>query len=328
MIRSLTNLCKHYKEYGFRCTWAYLLCMLLPYSEDKNGKWRRKIIQHKYTTLTDYLYRHYFQTPGNDRRHIPVESSYTNCIWTAWLQGEENAPEVIRITIASMRRYANGHPVVVISNDNVDRYIDLPQTIKRKHESGVMGHAHYADVIRMMILEKYGGLWLDATMLLHEPIPEEAFRRPFYSMGFRNTNGEKYISKNKWLVRVIGGEPNSVYLAQISRMLCGFWEEHNIAIDYFVFDYLVFILYKYDDSFRSIINELPQMEQFTNAMAKIINEPFDQRKIEELYIQGQLYTLTYRKKYSRQTAEGHMTFYGYLYNTFLQEPSKESDSDS
>lgn len=320
MIKSIRHLFEYYKEYGIKCTFAYYLCILFPYSGNKEKSWKQRLLKYKYKTITNYLYKYYSQDIETVQEPAACENDCANGnnIWTAWLQGEENAPEVIRITLASMRENANGHPVVVITYDNVDQYIDVPQIIKNKHKSGEMGHAHYADVIRMMILAKYGGLWLDATTLLHEPIPEEAFQLPFYSLGCK-ASGEKYISRNKWLVRVIGGNKGSIYLTAISRMLTNYWEEHNAAIDYFVFDYLIYILYQNDHSFHLIIDNLHQMDHYTNVLRKIINEPFDENTLKKLYVKKQIYTLTYRGNYYKQTPEGSMTFYGYLCNHFLGE---------
>ena len=321
MRNSLLHLYRYYKEYGFKCTLAFYLCMLFPYSDTKNGGWKQKIQKYKHKTITNYLYRYYLYAAGLEVEKASCGNDHSDSIWTAWLQGEENAPEVIRMTLASIKAFANGHPVVVVSLDNVDQYIDIPNGIKAKHESGIMSHAHYADVIRMMILAKYGGLWLDATTLLHEPVPQEAFQAPFFSVGFRKTNGEKYISKNKWLVAVIGGEANSQYLIAISRMLSRYWEEHDTAIDYFVFDYMVYILYQNDESFRVIADNLTKMENYTHALGKIINEPFDEETLKKFYGDGQIYILTYRGKYNKQTSDGHMTIYGYLYNHFVGKQS-------
>ena len=319
MNKNVRYMCRYYNEYGIRCTFAFLLCILFPYSNAKNRNWRQRILRYKNKTFTNYLQKYYRQTAESRQEPaVACENDSRNSIWTAWLQGEENAPEVIRITLASIRENANGHPVIVISNENVDCYIDIPQSIKDKYESGLMGHAHYADVIRMMILAKYGGIWLDATMMLHEPIPEEAFQCPFYSVGFKAGNEEKYISGNKWLVRVIGGNMESVYLSAISRMLTNYWEDHNTAIDYFVFDYLIYILYESDRSFHLIVDKLYRMDHYTNELRKIINEPFDEKTIKDLCIKNQIYTLTYRGNYHKQTPEGRMTFYGYLYNHFIR----------
>ena len=319
MIKSIRYFFNYYKEYGIKCTFISFLGMLFPYSNVKKGNWRQRILKNKYKALTNYLCKYYSKAIEFKQEPAACGSDYANCIWTAWLQGEENAPEVIRITLASMRENAKGHSVIVISSENVDQYIDIPQAIKTKHESGVIGHAHYADVIRMMILAKYGGIWLDATILLHEPIPEDAFQCPFYSVRFKTVNENKFISGNKWLVGVIGGKIDSFYLVVISRMLVNYWEEHNIAIDYFVFDYLINILYQKDYSFHLIIDKLHQMDHYTYVLRKIINESFDKKTLIDLFENNQIYTLTYRGDYYKQTSDGRMTFYGYLCNHFLGE---------
>ena len=322
MIKSIRYLFGYYKEYGIKCTIAYYLCILFPYSEKKRNSWRQKILKYKYKTMSNYLYKYFTQSTQNKQKNNNCESAFDGIIWTAWLQGEENAPEVIRITLASMRENANGHPVIVISNENVEQYIDIPKAIKTKHESGKMSHAHYADVIRMMILAKYGGLWLDATTFLSKPISEDAFKASFYSVGFKNVSAGKYISGGKWLVGLIGGKKGSIYISFISEMLSFYWKEHQVPIDYFVYDYLIWNLYQNDKSFCSLIESLPRMEYHTNALRRIINESFDKGRMESLLIDKQIYILSYRGEYTKKTPEGNMTLYGYLFNHYLGEQSE------
>lgn len=314
-IKSFFGYCR---EYGIRCSVVLLFSNLFPCSRN-NLKWRKKIEEKKRKIILDYLNNNYYVEIEGTASLGDEKNPYRYCIWTAWLQGEEKAPEVIRLTIESMRRHSNGHPVIVISNDNIEQYIQLPSVIKRKYLSGIIGHAHYADIIRMMILSKYGGIWLDATMFLHEPIENRAFTSLFYSIGFDSDleTNEKFVSKHKWIVRIIGGCENSQFLSIISAMLVSYWEEHNIPIDYFVFDYIIEVLYQRNDSFRSIVDNLKKQKKFTYELSLIINEPYNEEIMNDMLSNDYVYTLSYRKEYKKITAEGLKTNYAHLCNQYL-----------
>lgn len=48
-------------------------------------------------------------------------------IWTLWWQGEENAPDLVKACIASMRAHANGADVRVLDERNCASYLTLPE---------------------------------------------------------------------------------------------------------------------------------------------------------------------------------------------------------
>ncbi len=317
IMKKLAKLCLFYREYGFRCFIAKCASDLFPYSDKHKSKARKKILQHKFDEYTNYLAKYYrcFVDSGNFKSD---SCGMRGCIWTAWLQGEDKAPEVIRMNLASIRKNAGEHPVVVISYENVDLYLNIPSHIKDKHQNGIIGSAHYADIIRMMLLEKYGGLWLDASMFVYHPIDESAFSSSFYSVGFQGKKG-KYVSDDKWVIGIIGGKENSKYLSAISRMLSSYWTEHEVLIDYFVFDYLIAVLYKNDLSFRVIVDHLPRMPFFLNSLVKIINEPYNHSALCEMLPENQVCYLSYRNKYRKITDEGQLTNYGYLFQELFHE---------
>ncbi len=316
-MRKLSRLYRFYQEYGYRCFAARLFSELFPYTKQKSAV-RNRILQHKFDVYIGYLSKYYQEWRTDAGEQDADDAQCSGHIWTAWLQGENNAPEVIRLNLASVRKNAGGHPVVVISNDNVDQYVSIPQTIKEKYRAGILGQAHYADVVRMLLLAKYGGLWLDASVFLYHPIDEHIFISPFYSVGFQADKGP-YVSDHKWLVGVIGGGKNSRYVTAISRMLSMYWEEHDVPLDYFVFDYLIAVLYRNDLSFRAIVDQLPRMRFFTNSLKTIINEPYDQDAINGKIPDGQICCLSYRDRYQKITEEGQMTNYGFLCHELLGE---------
>ena len=103
-------------------------------------------------------------------------------IWSVWWQGEENAPEMVKMCFASVNRHRGEHPFIIITKDNYQKYISLPDHIMQKMNSGVLRLTHFSDIIRLYLLTHYGGLWLDATIYVTDTIPEDIFSSNYYSI--------------------------------------------------------------------------------------------------------------------------------------------------
>ena len=103
-------------------------------------------------------------------------------IWSVWWQGVENAPEMVKMCFASVNRHRGKHPFIIITKDNYQEYVRLPEYILKKVDSGVLRLTHFSDIIRLYLLTHYGGLWLDATIYVTDTIPEEIFSSKYYSI--------------------------------------------------------------------------------------------------------------------------------------------------
>lgn len=316
MNRKIRSLLQYYKKFGFACFIATILSWLFPYKEN-GSRFSWIILQFKHRRIMEFLEKRYYSKENKVHAGINRNELYNNCIWTAWLQGEEDAPEVIRLTLASIRRNSNGHKVIVLTNNSIDNYIDIPPEIKNKYKAGIIRNAHFTDIVRMIILSKYGGVWLDATTFVHDDIDISAFFSPFYSVGVDTNSKTRFVSDNKWKVGVIGGFPGSPYLSQITEMLISYWIENDSCIDYFVFDYLIAVLYQNDNSFKSVVDSLPKMKFFAYELRVVINEPYRPDLLTKFFIKNQIYHLTYKKHYQKQTADGEITLYGYLHDTLM-----------
>lgn len=115
--------------------------------------------------------------------HMPSVEAYDPTvapIWVCWLQGEENAPPLVRRCIASIRQHAGKHPVHVLTEENLPSYIDLPSIIWKKRKEGKIQSANFSDVVRMALIYRYGGLWLDATIFCSKQISIGILKKSFF----------------------------------------------------------------------------------------------------------------------------------------------------
>lgn len=87
-------------------------------------------------------------------------------VWMLWFQGEAEAPDMVRTCIASWRRLNPGWQVEVLDGDSLARWIE-PPTLPAQARLN-----HRANVVRLALLARHGGVWADATTLCLRPLDD------------------------------------------------------------------------------------------------------------------------------------------------------------
>ena len=83
-------------------------------------------------------------------------------IWSIWLQGEKNAPDLVQACFRSIRKNCR-QELVVLDEKQLRKFITLPDIIWKKRAAGKIKNAHFADICRVELLYEYGGIWMDST---------------------------------------------------------------------------------------------------------------------------------------------------------------------
>jgi mannosyltransferase OCH1-like enzyme len=108
----------------------------------------------------------YLKTESVESFHIENHSSnkIPNKIWTFW-DGE--VPDVVEKCISSWRKYNPTYSIVVLNKENLSNYLE-PQEIEiLNHPNFNDSVQRFSDVVRLLILSKYGGFWIDASIICH-----------------------------------------------------------------------------------------------------------------------------------------------------------------
>lgn len=90
-------------------------------------------------------------------------------IWMCWFQGE-NKLEGLNKTAVSLWRYLNGDTWDIRVLDNTSIPIYLPDYNSIVESSPSRQYAARSDLLRLMLLEKYGGVWVDASVIPAWPL--------------------------------------------------------------------------------------------------------------------------------------------------------------
>lgn len=174
-------------------------------------------------------------------------------VWFCWLQGLENAPIIVQECYKSIVN--NFDKVIVIDKNNIGKYILLPEYIYDKWNNGIISNAHFSDLIRLELLNRYGGLWVDSTVYITN--------NSFYVEKCKNTNlffltneyqNENDLSKiSNWLLYSKTGNKT---LNQLENILLEYWKLYNYPISYFIFHVAFSICLNLNDDFITAPNNM------------------------------------------------------------------------
>lgn len=236
-------------------------------------------------------------------------------IWVCWWTGEEDAPQIVKKCIQSIRLNSNGHKVLLINKSNFCDYLDIPDYILEKVNSQKMCIANFSDYLRFSLLEKYGGLWLDATIYVSDTISDSYFTTPYFTCKSEVDYECRYISRLRWTAFVQGGFIKSPLFTFMKRSLEKYWSEHNSAIDYLLVDYLIELAYVNCPKIKDLIDNVPLNNLHRDDLQSAMNNAMPAEIFNEI-IQNDtlLYKLSWREEYKTRTNENKETIYSFFLN--------------
>lgn len=157
-----------------------------------------------------------------------------NPIWIYWKQGLDNAPDIVKKCVSSVKHYA-ANQVVELDATNITQFVKLPMGILDKYEAGKISDAALSDLIRFSLLEHFGGTWIDATVLLTGKIPDYIYKSDFFA--FQDTFGliENPALISNWLLHC---KPGNNVMRKTRNISFAYWENEKYVIDY-LFTYMI-----------------------------------------------------------------------------------------
>lgn len=252
---------------------------------------------------------------GFVREHVqshPAEKAqqkHNPIIWTIWLQGMENAPEVVQKCYASMQAHITDRPIVVITEDNYRDYVTFPDYIMEKYEKGIISKVHFADLLRVELLFNHGGTWLDGTVFCSgEPfqkyvLDSELFMYQILKPGLDGHS----IAASSWLMSSHSGNP---IIGLTRALLHEYWRRYNYAVDYFILhNFIQMSIHAYPQVWEKVV-------PFSNATPHILLlrlfDRFDSDLWEGVKGQTSFHKLSY--KFSPEDAQRPDSYYQKVLN--------------
>lgn len=194
-------------------------------------------------------------------------------VWFMWLQGLEEAPRLVKANFDNLIQMFGEKNVHLVTENNLDEYIDLPDFIKQKKISGTISPTHFSDIVRIQLLTTYGGMWVDATVFFSERLPSIIMEQDFFvPQTLKPGKDGRSIPVSNWLII---SKKNNKITARIRDLLFFYWKNNNNLWDYFIFHHFVVIAF---EEFRS---QYDRILPYDNTQSHALLIAMKERKVSE-----------------------------------------------
>lgn len=314
LTNKISTRVKEYRNYA-KCFGIKNCCIDLTnrylFNENRTdcGKyWHKK----KYDNAKNYIINNYksvidqytsVQTSGNT---ISSDSP----IWILWYQGIETAPTIVRMCIDSVRKHANQHPIVILTANNYTDYVDIPDYIVDKVNSGIITLAQFSDILRMALLSKYGGIWSDATLYWTDDLDKYVLGHDFYSVK-HGMYSDWHICKGKWSGFFLASGQDNAFLKFLHEMFYEYWKNENCLFCYYLIDVFIALGYERVPAFQNMVERTPENNQNIFLLEQLLNREFDDENLKSLCKVNWLHKLSWKNAH-QAFINNSSTYYGTL----------------
>ncbi len=110
-------------------------------------------------------------------------------------------------------------------------YIDLPENIIEKYKSGIIDFIKFSDIVRVTLLAKYGGVWLDSTIYIETSKKLEYLENDFYTIRLKDEEKiPKFVPKGRWTGFCLAGKQNFILFKFLRDFQIEYFQRFNVAI--------------------------------------------------------------------------------------------------
>ena len=271
-------------------------------------------LMKKHQIMLDFLedkYKDYWKN-YNYTKDLPESDEHLrNKIWICWWQGIDNAPEIVKACVDSIKRYAGKYEVICITEENYKDYVTFPKWVKEKRKQNIISRTIYSDLLRMNLLATYGGIWIDSTFFCisscfdsYMQLPLWSIKRPDYlhcsvACGYFANYSLGCRYENRWIYKVI------------LDFLYNYWKENDKLIDYLLTDYVIVLAQRHNKEIADVFNKIKPNNTFCDELYKVLEQPYDENVWKEINKDTVLYKLTWKQHFEKEM-DGKKTFYGRL----------------
>lgn len=239
-----------------------------------------------------------------------------NRIWICWWQGLEQAPEIVKICIDSIRRNAKNHQVTLITDANYKEYVHIPSWVEEKRDKGIISRTHFADLLRLSLLAEHGGMWLDATFFCVSSEIEQYFEYPVWSVKRPDYLHLSVASGNFANYSLACDYDHRWVFATFRDYFLHYWKTNNSLVDYLTLDYLIVLAQRKDERIKKLFEAIIPNNQRCDDLFVALPKSYNKQYWNSLKENTALFKLSWKIDYPKMV-HGKETFYGRLLNRNL-----------
>lgn len=236
-------------------------------------------------SLLRFVQRHLSEIQDEAARSLATGPDRTRVIYSYWAQGYDAAPDIVQRCHRRLLELSSD-PVLTLDEAAMSRLVSLPPEI----EARGVAPTHRTDLLRLELLARYGGSWLDATCLVTtDPAPVlQDLREPTGYFSF----AKRRSSLATWLIT---STPDHYLVRTLRAALHCFWRRHTAVRRYFTLHYIFEALTELDEVFGRLWDDTPEV-RFDRALSLRWkwDQPYDPQTYRQLFEASFVHKLSYK----------------------------------
>lgn len=190
-----------------------------------------RFLKGKYEPLLNEIETRYTRVSGG---------KHSRYVWVCWLQGIEKAPKLVQVCYRSIQHHLQDREVVLLTEETIGQYVSLPDHIEKKYRDGIIPTAHYTDLLRLELLIRYGGTWIDSTVLctgvsgskVQVSCAPEILDADLFMFQQLRKGETRFLGISNWLITSCA---DNWVLKVLRDMLYQYWKDYDCVVDYYMF---------------------------------------------------------------------------------------------
>lgn len=281
------------KEYARKGVLLYAVChFLLVFCRIKTLKQADSALRRKIAPKLREEFHPIMMNIKEKYANAQLKQNRSNIVWFCWLQGLDNAPEIVKVCYNSLKRNLHNKDIIVLTNENINDYVTFPEYIMKKYHDGIIDKTKMSNLIRLELLIKYGGSWIDATVFCSSSdYPVEMLDNDLFVFQLVRKNYSGFIGLSNWFITAC---TNNRILLILRDMHYEYWMRYNCIVDYFFF-HLFFNMIA--GEFQEEIAKIPKYNnRWPLLLGSRLADDYDKAWMEKLCQRTCFHKLTYHLK--------------------------------
>ena len=209
-------------------------------------------------------------------------------VFMFWDQGYEHAPSIVQVCIDNARKEF-GERLILITGENILNYVSIPTYIEKIRTTK---RAFFSDWLRVSLLVKFGGIWLDSTVLVTEGLSDLIeSNRTSDGILVHSFGADKYQMSSWFLVAY---QKNNYIFQILKKCLDMYVVEYDFIGEYFIFHSFTKALAQLDSNFHKIWTTSPHLKSQNGLeLEKHIYENWYDIELEAILDKSKVHKLSY-----------------------------------
>lgn len=184
-----------------------------------------------------------------------------------------------------------------MTDENYKDWVSFPNHIQEKIDNGTISRTHMTDLLRLELLEHYGGTWIDATVFCSgKNIPSFIWDSDFFIYQIMKPGLDGHAQRtSSWFLNSCTNHP---IVLLVKELLYEYWKNNTKIVDYFlIHDFMELAIEAYPEEWKEVIpvsSSIPHIlllrlgEQYNESVWNAVKEMTPFHKLSWKFSEKQL----------------------------------------